>query len=66
MTHGERNSARRFDTVLSLHIKPTLDAEKASGHNLVGRTLLFSRACMHHNDDFYKLTLQKPGAGAHI
>lgn len=65
MTHGERNSARRFGTVLSLNIKPTLDAEKASGHSLVGRTRLLSRACMHHNDDFYKLTLQKPGTWAH-
>lgn len=65
MTHGERNSARQFGTVLFLNIKPTLDAEEASGHSLVGRALLFSLVCMHNIDDFYKLTLQKPGAGAH-
>lgn len=65
MTHGERNSARRFGTGLFLNIKPTLDAKKALGHSLVGKALLFSRVCMHNNNDFYKLTLQKPGAGTH-
>lgn len=46
MTHGERNFARQFGTVLFLNIKPTLDAEEASGHSLVGRALLFF-SCMY-------------------